>query len=81
MDKASRVLAEGVPDGIPNTYSALAAHGEIPLSTVHHRACGRRSIEAKAQSQRYLTPCEENAVVEFLLHMDTLGQAVRIKYM
>jgi hypothetical protein len=80
MDRASQVLAEGVPDGIPKTYSALAAHGNVPLSTLHHRACGRRSREANAQSQQYLTPCEENAVVEFLLHMTSLGQFVRIKY-
>src|SRR4051812_29218569 len=80
MDRASQVLAEGVPEGIPNTYSALAAHGEVPLSTLHHRARGRRSREAKAQSQQYLTPCEENAVVEFLLHMTSLGTPVRMKY-
>ncbi|KAF2680656.1 hypothetical protein K458DRAFT_249182, partial [Lentithecium fluviatile CBS 122367] len=80
MDKASRVLAEGFPEGIPNTWSARAAHGNVPLSTLHHRARGRRSREAKAQSQQYLTPCEENAVVDFLLHMTSLGQPVRMKY-
>ncbi|KAF2818121.1 hypothetical protein CC86DRAFT_376004 [Ophiobolus disseminans] len=80
MDRASQVLAEGVPDGIPKTYSALAAHGNVPLSTLHHCARGRRSREAKAQSQQYLAPCEENAFVEFLLHMTSLGQPVRIKY-
>lgn len=80
MDKASRALAEDVPDGIPNTWSARAAHADVPLSTLHHRARGRRSREAKAQSQQYLTPCEENAVVNFLLHMSSLGQPVRMKY-
>ena len=80
MDKASCVLAEGVPEGMPNTYSALAAHGDVPLSTLYHRARGRRSRKAKAQSQQYLMSCKENAVVEFLLHMDSLGQPVRIKY-
>ncbi|KAF2467851.1 uncharacterized protein BDR25DRAFT_173852, partial [Lindgomyces ingoldianus] len=34
----------------------------------------------KARSQHYLTPCEENAVVNFVLHMDTLGQPIQIKY-
>ena len=80
MDRASQVLAEGLPEGMPNTYSALAAHGDVPLSTLHHRARGRRSREAKAQSQRYLTPCEENAVVDFVLHQNALGQPVRMKY-
>ena len=50
MDKASRVLAEGLPEGMPNIYAALAAHHNVPLSTLHYRARGRRSREAKAQS-------------------------------
>jgi hypothetical protein len=78
MDRARQVLAEGVPEGISNTYSVLAAHGEVSLSTLHHRARGRRSREAKAQSQQYLTPCEENAVVEFLLYMTSLGTRLNI---
>ncbi|KAF2688994.1 hypothetical protein K458DRAFT_331716, partial [Lentithecium fluviatile CBS 122367] len=80
MDKASRVLAEGLPEGMPNTYAALAAHGDVPLSTLHHRARGRRSREAKAQSQQYLYPYEENALVEFLIHQSTLGRPVRMKH-
>ncbi|KAF2647103.1 DDE-domain-containing protein [Lophiostoma macrostomum CBS 122681] len=80
MDKASRVLAEGLPEGMPNTYAALAAHGDVPLSTLHYRARGRRSLEAKAQSQQYLYPYEENALVEFLLHQSTLGRPVRMKH-
>ncbi|KAF2804448.1 uncharacterized protein BDZ99DRAFT_370393, partial [Mytilinidion resinicola] len=34
----------------------------------------------KAQSQQYLTPDEEKAVIKFLLLMSNLGQLVRIKY-
>ncbi|KAF1828332.1 hypothetical protein BDW02DRAFT_468859, partial [Decorospora gaudefroyi] len=34
----------------------------------------------KAQSQRYLTPDEEKAVVRFLLLMYSLGKPVRIKF-
>jgi hypothetical protein len=56
MDKASQVLAQVVPPGIPNSYRALADHSNVPRSTLHHRARGRRSIEEKAQSQQYLTP-------------------------
>ena len=80
MDRASQVLAEGLPPGMPKSYRALADHGNVPHTTLHHRACGRRSIEEKAQSQQYLTPFEEKAVVEFLLQMSNLGQPVRIKY-
>jgi hypothetical protein len=63
MDRASQVLAQSVPEGVPRSYSALADHSEVPRSTLH-RARGRRSIEEKAQSQRYLTPWEEGAVVK-----------------
>lgn len=41
---------------------------------------GRRSIEEKAQSQQYLSPPEDEAVVDFLLQMSHLGQPVRMKH-
>jgi hypothetical protein len=56
MDKASRVLAQGLPPAVPTSYRALAGHGEVPRSTLHARAQGRRSMEEKAQSQQYLSP-------------------------
>ena len=76
MDRASQVLAQGVPHGVPNSYRALADHGNVPRSTLHHHARGRRSIEEKAQSQQYLTPWEEDVVVTFLLQMSDLGQPI-----
>ncbi|KAF1829971.1 hypothetical protein BDW02DRAFT_610026 [Decorospora gaudefroyi] len=36
--------------------------------------------DEKAQSQQYLTPNEEKAVVRFLLLMSSLGKPVRIKF-
>jgi hypothetical protein len=33
MDRASQVLAQGVPPGVPNSYRALADHGNVPCST------------------------------------------------
>jgi hypothetical protein len=51
MDRASHVLAQGVPPGVPRSYHALTDHGNVPHSTLHHRARGRRSMEEKAQSQ------------------------------
>jgi hypothetical protein len=80
MDRASQVLAQGVPPGVPKSYRALADHGDVPRSTLHHRARGRRSIEEKAQSQQYLTPLEEDVVVKFLLQMSDLGQPIRMKF-
>ena len=48
MDRASQVLAQGVPLSIPNSYRTLADHGNVPRSTLYYRARGRRSIEEKA---------------------------------
>jgi hypothetical protein len=80
MDKASRVLAQPVLPSLSESYRARADRSGVPHTTLHHRACGRRSIEAKAQSQQYLAPYEEDALVHFLLQLSDLGQPVRIKY-
>jgi hypothetical protein len=80
MDRASQALAQDVPCGVRNTYRALADHHDVPRSTLHDRAHGRRSQEEKAQSQQYLTPCEEKAIINFLLQMAEFGQPVRIKH-
>ena len=79
-DRASKALTEGFLPGEPRTYDAISKREQVPLSTLHHRVRGRRSIEEKAQSQQHLTPCEEKAVFEFMLQMNDLGQPVRIKY-
>jgi hypothetical protein len=65
MDKASQVLAQGPPTGVPGSYRAIADH---------------RSIDEKAESQQYLAPFEETAVVDIVLQMAELGAPVRIKY-
>ena len=77
MDRASQILAQG----LPGSYAARAEDGEVAKSTLHARDHGRPSRKEKDQSQQYLTPSEEKAVVKFLLHMAKLGQPVRIKYM
>jgi hypothetical protein len=79
MDRASQVLAQALPPDVPRTYASLAERGGVPLSTLH-RDKGRRSIEEKAESQQYLTPQEEKAIVKYLLLMSDLGQPVRIKW-
>src|ERR1700755_1925078 len=80
MDRASQALAQDIPDGVRKTYRGRAEHTGVARSTLNARALGRRSKEEKAQSQQYLTPCEEKAVVNFVLHLADLGQRVRIKY-
>jgi hypothetical protein len=80
MDRASQVLAQGIPPGVPNSYRALADHGNVSCSTLYYRACRRRLREEKAQSQQYLTLLEEDVVVTFLLQMSDLGQLIQMKF-
>jgi hypothetical protein len=76
MDRASQALAQGVPPGVPDSYRALADHGNVPRSTLHYRARRRPSIEEKAQGQQYLQPWEEDVIVNFVLQMYDLGQLI-----
>jgi hypothetical protein len=80
MGKARQVLALGVPPGVRRSYRALADHGSVSHTTLYHRALGQPSMKDKAQSQQYLTPWEESALIKFILQMSDLGQPVRIKY-
>ncbi|KAK7177908.1 transposase [Paraphaeosphaeria sporulosa] len=80
MDREAQILAQGLPPGVPPSYRALADHGNAARSTLHARAHGRPSMKKKAQSQQYLHPWEEDALVKFLLQMSDLGQPVRIKF-
>ena len=79
-DRASEALAEGLLPGEPRTYRTISRHRYVPLSTLHHRAQGRRSKEQKAQSQQYLAPSEEKALERFLTLISDLGSPVRIKF-
>lgn len=62
------------------SYRTLEDHGGVARSTLHCRAHGGPSKEDKADSQLYLTPREESALVNFILQMSDLGRPVRIKY-
>lgn len=79
-DRASEVLAEELAPGESRTYDARSKRSGVPLSTLHHRAQGRRSEEQKAQSQQYLTPSEEKALEVYLERISDLGNPVRIKF-
>lgn len=79
-DRASQVLAQERPAGVPNSLRALADYADVPRTTLQHRARGRRSLEAKAASQHYLRAAEEKALVNYLIQQDALGFSVRIKY-
>ncbi|KAF2869017.1 hypothetical protein BDV95DRAFT_453793, partial [Massariosphaeria phaeospora] len=58
--------------------SQVLAQGVSPGMRTSYRALAGHS--QKAQSQQYLTPWEEKALVKFLLQMSDLGQPVRIKF-
>jgi hypothetical protein len=58
-DRASEALAESFLPGEPRTYDAISKRRNILLSTLYHRAQGRRSKDQKAESQQYLTVSEE----------------------
>jgi len=81
MDPASQALAQDLPPGVRRSCSALAKHhGNVSRTTVYYRKKGRRSKQAKAQAQQYLSPSEEKALVDFLVRMGACGSPVRIKY-
>ena len=76
MDRASQVLTQGVPLGVPRLYCALTDHGNVPCATLYYHAHRQRSKEKKTQSQQYLTPWEEDVVIKYLLQMSDLGQLI-----
>ena len=76
---ASKALAEA-PSNDNRPWAARSDASGLSLTTLYNRAHGRPSIEAKAQSQQYLTVDEEKVPVAFLLLMSSFGQPVRIKY-
>ena len=80
MDRASQVLAQGLPPDVPRTWAALSKWSGVPLTTLYYRAHKRLSMKEKAQGQQYLTPEEEKALVTFLLLMSDFGQPVRVEY-
>jgi hypothetical protein len=80
MDRASQVLAQGVPPGVPKSYRALADHhGNVSHSTLH-RTRGQPPIEEKARGQQYLKPYEEEVIIKYLLQMSELGYPIRMKF-
>jgi hypothetical protein len=43
-DRASQILAEGCPPGVPKSFRALADHGDVPRTTLQHQARERPSL-------------------------------------
>jgi hypothetical protein len=81
MDSASAVLSEGLDPAEANTLVALSKSSKIPYTTLWHRAHGRPSLQDKARGQQYLTPSEEEALVQYLLRMSRNGFPIPVKYL
>lgn len=58
------------------TYGALS---ERSRSTVWRHAHGRPSRKDKSANQQYLTPCEEKALVEYVLRSARNGYPISVK--
>lgn len=80
MDRASRALIEPLPEGIPDTIPARAAHFNVPLATLYARKNKRPAKDDKARDQQYLYPYEERAVSDFLTRSGAVGKPVQVKY-
>ena len=63
-----------------NTYSQLSAISEVAESTHWHRSHGCVSIQEKATTQQYLTPQEEQALVDYFIRSDQNGYPLPIKF-
>jgi hypothetical protein len=80
-DRASKALEEAFLPGEPRIYDARSKRSGVPLTTLYYRDHRRRSKEAKAQAQQYLTPLEEKALETYVKQIANLGNPVRIKYL
>ena len=76
-NRATEVLAEGLPKDTPRSFHALADHCDVSHIILQHRARGR--VQQKARSQQYLVVSEETAIGSFLLQQDAFGRPLRIK--
>lgn len=61
------------------TYAALSESSQVPLSTLWHRNHGRQSRKQAATHKQYLTPCEERALVDYLLRAAERGFPIPLK--
>jgi hypothetical protein len=68
IEPARQVPTQIAPIDVPLDWaSPVETEEEIPYPTRYYRERGRPSMKEKAQSQRYLTPPKEKALVDFIL--------------
>lgn len=55
MDRARQALAQGLPDGRPSSFRAIADHSGVPRSTLHYRAHGLERGGVNAIGKQHFT--------------------------
>lgn len=63
------------------SYAIRSRSTGIPVSTLWRRANNKPSIADKAANQQYLTPSEEQALVEYVLRLADNGYPLPVKFL
>jgi hypothetical protein len=64
-----------------SSYAIRSRSTGIPASTLWRRAHNKPSIAEKAANQQYLTPPEEQALVEYVLRLADNGYPLPVKFL
>jgi len=80
-DRDSKALVEASLPREPRMYDTIFKRSGVPVATHYHRNHGRPSIQAKAQSQQYLTISKEKALEKYLKVISDFGYPVQIKFL
>jgi hypothetical protein len=75
------VIATRVRSTKCRTYATEAQLNDLPLSTYWHRVHGRPSRHDTTVKRQYLTPSEENALVDYVLRLAARGYPVPVKFL
>ncbi|KAJ5963054.1 hypothetical protein N7481_013359 [Penicillium waksmanii] len=63
------------------SYATRSRSTGIPASTLWRRANNKSSLADKAASQQYLTPHEEQALLEYVLRLADSGYPLLVKFL
>ena len=66
---------------VRTSYAIRSRSTGIPASTLWRRANNRPSVADKAANQQYLTPQEEQALVEYVLRLADNGYPLPVKFL
>jgi hypothetical protein len=74
-------FGEVIPIVRHTSYAIQSRSTGIPASTLWRRANNKPSIADKAANQQYLTPPEEQALVEYVLRLANNGYPLPVKFL